>query len=145
MSEYTEKFKDPRWQKKRLKILERDFYSCRVCQDSENTLNVHHCFYDTKYENPWDHPDKSLVVLCDECHQKEHDEWIQINKRLTNAIRGLGGTLYDLEEVVEGFEKSKLTFAYPPNANVIAFSLTDNECIEKVHRMFFNKLKLSRK
>ena len=45
MSEYAEKFKDPRWQKKRLEILERDDFSCRVCYDASNTLHVHHCFY----------------------------------------------------------------------------------------------------
>ena len=30
---YSEKLKDPRWQKKRLEILERDNFRCQYCGD----------------------------------------------------------------------------------------------------------------
>lgn len=33
MSEYKEKLKDPRWQKKRLQIFERDDWCCQKCGD----------------------------------------------------------------------------------------------------------------
>ena len=42
---YWEKLRDPRWQKKRLEIMERDDFTCVHCQDNASTLNVHHGFY----------------------------------------------------------------------------------------------------
>jgi hypothetical protein len=62
---YGEKLKDPRWQRKRLGILERDGWSCRICSDSETTLHVHHIEYGG---DPWDVPDNLLVTLCEHCH-----------------------------------------------------------------------------
>ena len=37
---YLEKLKDPRWQKKRLEILERDGWKCMACGEKEKTLRV---------------------------------------------------------------------------------------------------------
>lgn len=39
---YAEKLRDPRWQKKRLKIFERDGWACQDCRSTTNTLNLHH-------------------------------------------------------------------------------------------------------
>lgn len=64
---YSDKLKDPRWQKKRLQILERDKWTCRACCSKENTLHVHHLFYIPKLE-PWEIPDGLLVTLCCDCH-----------------------------------------------------------------------------
>lgn len=65
---YSEKLRDPRWQKKRLEILERDEFMCCVCQDSEHQLHVHHKNY-SKNTAPWDYPDSNFVTLCCECHE----------------------------------------------------------------------------
>ena len=65
---YSDKLKDPRWQKKRLKILERDGWKCVVCTNDKNTLHVHHLRYQG---NPWDCPDKYLITLCERCHGSE--------------------------------------------------------------------------
>ena len=70
---YSDKLKDPRWQKKRLKILERDDFTCRVCGSDTKTLNIHHVAYVTVFE-PWDCPDGFLLTLCDDCHKKGCDE-----------------------------------------------------------------------
>lgn len=68
MSEsYSSKLRDPRWQKKRLEILERDNFMCRVCSDKDDTLFVHHLSYD---KEPWTVPDESLVTLCEFCHNQ---------------------------------------------------------------------------
>lgn len=66
MTAYAEKLTDPRWQKKRLQIFERDGWKCTICSDEGNTLNVHH----EKYvgDNPWDTPDEFLKTLCQDCH-----------------------------------------------------------------------------
>ena len=38
---YSEKLSDPRWQKKRLLILERDNFSCVKCQADDVQLQIH--------------------------------------------------------------------------------------------------------
>jgi len=67
---YQAMLNDPRWQKKRLHIMERDNWTCRCCESQENSLHVHHLYY--IYGNaPWDYPDEKLITVCDKCH-----EWI---------------------------------------------------------------------
>ncbi|WP_207915781.1 HNH endonuclease [Flavobacterium caseinilyticum] len=64
---YLEKLKSPKWQKKRLEILERDNFSCKCCGDFETSLHVHH----TKYlanTDPWEYENDSLITLCETCH-----------------------------------------------------------------------------
>ncbi len=63
---YLRKLSDPRWQKKRLKILERDKWTCKKCGDTETELHVHHLEY---HKDPWNTPDKLLITLCAHCHQ----------------------------------------------------------------------------
>ncbi len=69
---YSDKLKDPRWQRKRLEIFDRDNWMCVKCSDVSNTLHVHHKVY---YPNtdPWMYQGKHLETLCVVCHQKEHD------------------------------------------------------------------------
>lgn len=67
-SDYYEKLKDPRWQKKRLEIFERDGWECKYCHRKTETLHVHHIFYLPKTE-PWDVPNGLLVTLCEDCHK----------------------------------------------------------------------------
>jgi hypothetical protein len=77
-ADHYEKYKDPRWQKKRLEILERDNFTCVICCEKEKTLHVHHRKYLNKitkqgifWEDPWNYPDELLVTLCEECHEIE--------------------------------------------------------------------------
>jgi predicted RNA-binding Zn-ribbon protein involved in translation (DUF1610 family) len=70
---YAEKLKDPRWQKKRLEILERDQWTCRNCFDKTTTLHVHHLTYAKKAE-PWDYPEDYLLTLCEKCHKDIENE-----------------------------------------------------------------------
>ena len=67
---YKAKLRDPRWQRKRLQILERDEWRCRLCMDSESTLHVHHRWYLPDCE-PWDYPVAALLTLCESCHETE--------------------------------------------------------------------------
>jgi hypothetical protein len=64
---YLELLKDPRWQKKRLKIMERDNFTCQICKDKETSLNVHHKRY-VKGRLPWQYTDKDLLTVCEDCH-----------------------------------------------------------------------------
>lgn len=82
---YSEKLRDPRWQKKRLVILERDNFKCVVCLNTKSELHVHHGFY-AKGREPWDYPDETLWTLCDECHEQV-EQWLA-------EIREMIGGLY---------------------------------------------------
>ncbi len=65
---YSEKLKDPRWQKRRLEVLAANDWMCDRCGSKDNTLHVHHNFYRSKTE-PWDYPDYALRVVCESCHE----------------------------------------------------------------------------
>jgi len=86
---YLEKLRDPRWQKKRLQILERDLFSCRICGDSESPLNVHHLYY-CRNRAPWDYPHWALISLCEECHSNDENrdktDWEALLEIFTNNL-----------------------------------------------------------
>ncbi len=71
MSAYSEKLRDPRWQRRRLAILERDSFACVVCGDTQTTLHVHHVAY-VRGRDPWDYSERALVTLCETCHDCAH-------------------------------------------------------------------------
>lgn len=73
---YAEKLKDPRWQKKRLEIMQRDNFACLNCCSKDKTLNVHHVIY-VKGLDPWDYGD-SLLTLCEECHAERQNAQNQL-------------------------------------------------------------------
>ena len=64
---YADLLKDPRWQKKRLEIMKRDYFTCQSCGDDKSTLNVHHAYYENG-KKPWEYPDDSLITWCEDCH-----------------------------------------------------------------------------
>lgn len=69
---YSELLKDPRWQKCRLLVLQRDKFTCKFCKDKETTLHVHHKEY--KYgAYPWDYPLTNFLTLCEHCHKLASD------------------------------------------------------------------------
>ena len=83
---YSEKLRDPRWQKKRLEILSRDCFTCRGCGDKTRTLHVHHRNYQRGKE-PWDYANSVLVTLCEDCHEYERTGRTEETDRLLEALR----------------------------------------------------------
>lgn len=67
---YSEKLKDPRWQKKRLEIFQRDNFKCSCCSLDKTQLQVHHVEYLPSF-TPWEYPNDMLITLCETCHTKE--------------------------------------------------------------------------
>lgn len=100
---YSEKLLDPRWQKKRLKILKRDKWACRVCSDESNTLHVHHTHYEPGKE-PWESEDKFLLTLCKNCHEMESKQGYKADKLITAAITKSGFSIIDKLYIAAGFE-----------------------------------------
>lgn len=68
---YKEQLRDPRWQKKRLEIMNRDNFKCVMCGFGDRTLCVHHKQY-IKGFKAWEYPEPLLITLCDVCHYYEH-------------------------------------------------------------------------
>ncbi len=66
---YQRDLEDPRWQRKRLEIFQRDCWECMRCGRSDVTLTVHHRRYSGK---PWETYERDLETLCLPCHEKEH-------------------------------------------------------------------------
>ena len=67
--EYSEKLKHPKWQKKRLEILQRDNFTCVLCGDTETELQVNHLKYTGE---PYEAPNEDLETLCKHCHALKH-------------------------------------------------------------------------
>lgn len=65
---YSEKLQDPRWQKTRLKVLERDNFTCVCCGETTKQLHVHHCYYVSR-RDPWEYNTNTLISLCYDCHK----------------------------------------------------------------------------
>jgi hypothetical protein len=64
--DYSEKLRKPAWQKRRLKILERDGWKCTLCNDTDTELQVHHKKYTGE---PHEAPDEDLITVCKWCHE----------------------------------------------------------------------------
>lgn len=78
---YSDLLRDPRWQKKRLEIMQRDNFTCQHCGAQDKELQVHHMLY-TKGAKPWEYNERHLITLCRQCHEVESEE----NKRLYNLF-----------------------------------------------------------
>lgn len=140
---YAEKLKDPRWQKKRLKILERDEWTCQKCFDTETTLHIHHKYYKKNFE-PWDYPSSALITLCSSCHDSEKIERLLYEKDIIEALRK-NFLAYDMMEFALGFDN--MTLCHIPNviANAFRFALEDETTQKKVIDIYFQHLRNSQK
>ena len=97
---YWELLRDPRWQKKRLEVMERAKFACEICGDKTTTLNVHHKFYQ-KGAKPWEYEDRSLQCLCEPCHKS-------VTEIRSILDSGIGGLSLDVMEMTLGFVHGQL-------------------------------------
>jgi len=86
---YAEKLRDPRWQRRRLEIMQLARFQCERCDADSKTLVVHHLVYRVGSE-PWCYPDNELVCLCQECHDSEHDMSAEDRAGMDEEARGEG-------------------------------------------------------
>lgn len=66
---YSDKLKNPKWQRCRLEVMQRDNFTCTLCGDDRTTLNVHHEDYSG---NPWEISHELLKTVCQHCHAVIH-------------------------------------------------------------------------
>lgn len=104
---YSEKLKDPRWQKRRLEIFNRDNFTCRRCGDTKSTLHVHHKYYENGME-PWDYPEESLITFCEDCHECEQKELFEYLELFKNVIKRSDFFADDIRAMCWGLQSLEL-------------------------------------
>lgn len=132
-SAYSEKLKDPRWQKKRLEILQRDDWRCQFCDNEKEMLQVHHLRY-FKDAEPWDYDNRYLLTLCESCHKAESANRKMVENTLLLILRERKYSFEDLIKIGKGFlaKKSDTPEIIAATVNRL---LTDNNVYDKVSRL----------
>lgn len=105
MSDWSDQYRSPLWQKKRLEAMEAQNFTCQCCGDNESQLQVHHKRY-IKGRKIWDYDLSLLSVLCDTCHENAHiDKSLLLEvidpipeDRLIEAASLLAGYFYHTHE-----------------------------------------------
>jgi hypothetical protein len=140
---YVEKLKDPRWQKKRLEVLQRDEWSCTMCGDKESTLHVHHNRY-VKGRDPWEYPASELRTLCVSCHEEETDLRKEAEGKLIEVLQLCGFSSCDVDELANVI--SVLPFGphlWPPTMPILRLAL--GRWWKELCSAYFKHLKDTRK
>ena len=95
---YKEKLLDPRWQRKRLEVMNRDQFKCTDCGKETETLHVHHKFY-LKGSEPWEYENEILTTLCYKCHENEERSKVEFDEYLKYCLV-LGYTYGELASII---------------------------------------------
>ncbi len=143
---YAELLKDPRWQKKRLEIMERDEWTCKACGDTKATLTVHHKSYrmvDGKFVDIWDYPGDDLITLCEECHSQEEENLDFIKKNVFFALRNYCEDSYAISHILQTIKETNIRCERRINtADAVKFRTAAEENIHKI-RVFAEGASLS--
>jgi len=137
---YSEKLKDPRWQKKRLKILERDEFSCQQCHCDEDTLNVHHVLY-RQDADPWDYDESELITLCKYCHEEESKKFKKSCDDFLYTIKTKFKLSSNIDELNRAFEKLKISHIYDVFIFVLSRQVLDQSNVDNAIRKYFDSIK----
>lgn len=104
--EYKEQIKSPKWQKRRLEILQRDNFTCQICGDTKSELNVHHLHYE-KGKKIWEYPDSDLITLCQVCHEAEHDKDGEFSvDNVINELKKQNITMHEIRIFLSNMKKN---------------------------------------
>jgi hypothetical protein len=115
METYSDLLKHPKWQKKRLEIMQRDNFECQLCHDKETSLNVHHKKY-INGKKPWEYKNDDLVTLCKHCH-----EVIELTKK--SWTKGLFN-----------FEKVKILSLFNEETKISFYRYDDHDILVAFYR-----------
>lgn len=137
---YLKKLLDPRWQKKRLEILNRDEWQCQNCLNDKETLHVHHRIYLSGSE-PWEYDNKHLVTLCSICHKEETILSKQNPDLLFDYLMRNGFLPSDLNQVLELPPDFDLIHLSQVVASAWLYTLTNKEAQKLMVDNYFLSLK----
>lgn len=79
--EFKDQYKHPKWQKKRLEILERDNFNCVNCGEDDKQLDVHHGYYEIN-KMLWEYDNQTMITLCKKCHKDVDVEKRALHKKI---------------------------------------------------------------
>lgn len=132
---YKEKLLDPRWQKKRLEILNRDEFTCQICKSKDNTLHIHHRRYIVD-RDPWDYPEESLVTLCADCHELEKGE---MDEYLPMLIEQMKDKFFadDFREIAWGIHNVEIIKSTHHTARLISEILKNSNLMKQLNESIF--------
>lgn len=128
---YSEKLKNPQWQKMRLKVFERDEWSCQLCGNNEVTLNVHHFYYE-KDKEPWDYPLNCFITLCEECHTSELENRARIEQQLLEILRKRRMFSDQLVALAWALDQTSFNLNCNINMNALSFGLQNDDVLKYI-------------
>lgn len=137
MKEYREYFKDPRWQKKRLEILNRDEFMCQRCYGTETELHIHHRLY-KQNKKPWEYDNDLLLTLCKDCHANE--------KTMKTSICALSETMKkkflsaEVTDLAIAFFSAELQHLPDVFMSALTKTIEDKGLQEKMLNNYFNHI-----
>lgn len=99
---YAELLKDPRWQRKRLEVLNRADFTCQECSDKTKTLHVHHTYY-AKGRKPWEYDATELKCLCEDCHARVTEIGVEIQQMIGRLPQPFADTILGFVRVMDAF------------------------------------------
>lgn len=108
---YSEKLRDPRWQKLRLQIFERDQWTCQFCGRRDKTLAVHHRYYELD-RYPWESSPAALITVCEICHESEYLNRPGAEHRLLLELKRFGLWASDIDQLARAFARAEM-FKHP--------------------------------
>jgi len=125
---YSEKLRHPKWQKKRLEILQRDNFICTKCGDNETELHIHHLKYNGE---PYDVPNENLITVCKYCHIILEE--FKANPKIIKSIRNV-----DSYKLAIGDEKILIYHINKENGIIIHGSLInrDSELLKVLSKLY---------
>lgn len=83
--EYSEQYRHPKWQKRRLEKLDQAGFECQNCGEKDEQLHVHHVRYE-KDAKVWEYSDNEFEVLCEKCHLELHNARDSFKSLLTCIV-----------------------------------------------------------
>jgi hypothetical protein len=104
---YPEKLKDPRWQRKRLEVMQAADFACQRCGDTKSELHVHHGYYSFRL-NPWEYSNDTLHCLCKRCHRCADEIREQIAEAAASLSIDQQGMLALFLESLLGVKRQKV-------------------------------------
>ena len=137
--EYFQKLKDPRWQKLRLEVFERDNWTCQGCNDTERTLHVHHKYYIFDGREPWDYPIDLLITLCESCHEDEKELMAEAEHDIIRMLK-IKFLASPLSELARGIHAMKLQHVPEVVASAYSMAFSDPEIQREIIKMYFEKI-----
>lgn len=133
--EQSELYKDPRWQKKRLEIFQRDKFTCQFCQSKTKTLVVHHLKYKDNLP-PWEYDSDYLVCICEDCHNRESGQRKIYEKVLLSTLKINKFSCEDMHEMIIMFRNLNKKRTNFDNIKIMQHIMTDKKYIKPVFNYF---------